>query len=48
MNVGSHGFSWSSATGGISGLDLHFGSRHLYINHSGSRACGFQLRCLSE
>ncbi|WP_300400623.1 hypothetical protein [uncultured Rikenella sp.] len=46
--VGYNGFSWSSATSGIYGLDLNFTSRYLYASYSDGRAHGFQLRCLSE
>ncbi len=46
--VGNYGFSWSSATSGIYGLDLNFNSQHLYASYSDYRAHGFQLRCLSE
>ncbi|WP_294601002.1 hypothetical protein [uncultured Rikenella sp.] len=48
MDVGYSGFSWSSATSGISGLDLNFSSQYLHTSHSDSRAHSFQLRCLSE
>ncbi|WP_304709090.1 hypothetical protein [uncultured Rikenella sp.] len=47
-SVGDGGFSWSSATSGIHGLDLDFYSQSLNTSASGSRAHGFQLRCLSE
>ncbi|WP_294600444.1 hypothetical protein [uncultured Rikenella sp.] len=45
---GYSGYSWSSATGGIGGLDLNFYSQSLTASRSDSRAYGFQLRCLSE
>ncbi|WP_297829373.1 hypothetical protein [uncultured Rikenella sp.] len=48
MGVGNGGFSWSSATSGIGGLDLHFNSQYLHASPSDGRAYGFQLRCLSE
>ncbi len=48
VSVGNHGFSWSSATSGIGGLDLNFSSQHLSTSRSDYRALGFQLRCLSE
>ncbi|WP_294600861.1 hypothetical protein [uncultured Rikenella sp.] len=48
VNVGIHGFSWSSVIGGISGLDLNFHSQILNASASDCRAHGFQLRCLSE
>ena len=48
VGVGNGGFSWSSATSGIGGLDLHFNSQYLHASPSDGRACGFQLRCLSE
>ncbi len=48
VGVGFHGFSWSSATRGIDGLDLSFNSQHLGTSRSDHRAGGFQLRCLSE
>ncbi len=48
MGVGHHGFSWSSVTGGVYGLDLNFYSQYLSASFSDSRAYGFQLRCLSE
>ncbi|WP_300829367.1 hypothetical protein [uncultured Rikenella sp.] len=47
-SVGYYGFSWSSATSGIYGLDLYFGSQTLLTNNSDGRGHGFQLRCLSE
>ncbi len=46
--IGNFGYSWSSATSGISGLDLNFNSQHLYTSYSDYRGHGFQLRCLSE
>ncbi|WP_304708064.1 hypothetical protein [uncultured Rikenella sp.] len=48
VNVSNHGFSWSSATSGIYGLDLNFHSQYLNTSRSDRRALGFQLRCLSE
>ncbi|WP_294591342.1 hypothetical protein [uncultured Rikenella sp.] len=48
MGVGYTGFSWSSVTGGVYGLDLNFFSQHLLTSNSDSRGHGFQLRCLSE
>ncbi|WP_300828618.1 hypothetical protein [uncultured Rikenella sp.] len=48
MNNGNYGYSWSTATNGIHGLNLNFSSQGLGSNHSDRRACGFQLRCLSE
>ena len=48
VSVGNNGFSWSSATSGIYGLDLNFHSQPLYTSYSDSRAHGFQLRCLTE
>ncbi len=48
VSVGYNGFGWSSATSGISGLDLNFHSQGLNTSNSDSRAHGFQLRCLSE
>ncbi|WP_304708829.1 hypothetical protein [uncultured Rikenella sp.] len=48
MNVGNNGFSWSSATSGINGLDLNFNSQNLNTSNSDNRAHGFQLRCLFE
>ncbi|WP_299457242.1 hypothetical protein [uncultured Rikenella sp.] len=48
VNVGSHGFSWSSATSGIYGMDLYSRSQYLNTSFSDHRAHGFQLRCLSE
>ncbi|WP_294600567.1 hypothetical protein [uncultured Rikenella sp.] len=48
MHVGDYGFGWSSATSGILGLDLYFGSQSLYTSYSDYHAYGFQLRCLSE
>ncbi|WP_294598889.1 hypothetical protein [uncultured Rikenella sp.] len=48
MGVGSSGFSGSSATSGVYGLDLNFGSQDLNASSSDRRAFGFQLRCLSE
>ncbi|WP_297830087.1 hypothetical protein [uncultured Rikenella sp.] len=47
-DVGSNGYSWSSATSGIGGLDLNFHSQHLNTGFSDGRAHGIQLRCLSE
>ena len=48
MYVGYHGYSWSSVTSGISGLDLNLHSQNLNPSHADYRAYGFQLRCLSE
>ncbi|WP_297627858.1 hypothetical protein [uncultured Rikenella sp.] len=46
--ISNDGFSWSSATNDINGLELKFYSRMLNISYSDHRAHGFQLRCLSE
>ncbi|WP_300728291.1 hypothetical protein [uncultured Rikenella sp.] len=46
--VGNLGFSWSSATSSIYGLDLNSYSQYLNASFSDYRASGFQLRCLSE
>ncbi|WP_304708568.1 hypothetical protein [uncultured Rikenella sp.] len=48
VTVGNYGFSWSSATSDIRGLDLNFHSQYLDTGSSDNRAHGFQLRCLSE
>ncbi|WP_304708583.1 hypothetical protein [uncultured Rikenella sp.] len=47
-DVGHDGYSWSSATGGIHGLDLTFRAQYLYYSTAHTRGHGFQLRCLSE
>ncbi|WP_304708402.1 hypothetical protein [uncultured Rikenella sp.] len=46
--IGDFGYSWSSATNGIRGMDLNFSSQTLGASSSDYRAHGFQLRCLSE
>ncbi|WP_294594864.1 hypothetical protein [uncultured Rikenella sp.] len=48
MRVGYNGHSWSSATSGIFGLDMNFGTTWFLFHTPDHRACGFQLRCLSE
>ncbi|WP_300729146.1 hypothetical protein [uncultured Rikenella sp.] len=48
LSVGYHGFSWSSATNDIYGLDLNFYVTGLNTGYPDYRAYGFQLRCLSE
>ena len=48
VSVGYYGFSRSSATNGIRGLDLNFGSQRLSADYADSRAHSFQLRCLSH
>ncbi|WP_294600406.1 hypothetical protein [uncultured Rikenella sp.] len=47
-HVGNYGFSWSSATSGIYGLDLGFSSQYFGTSGSDYRSHGFLLRCLSE
>ncbi len=47
-SIGDHGYSLSSATSGIYGLDLYFRSQYLHTSYSDNRATGLQLRCLSE
>ncbi|WP_297831698.1 hypothetical protein [uncultured Rikenella sp.] len=46
--IGLYGYSWSSATSGISGVDLNFNMTILDPGLTNDRAYGFQLRCLSE
>ncbi|WP_297831518.1 hypothetical protein [uncultured Rikenella sp.] len=46
--VGQNGFSYSSSTSNIGGLDLGFSSNYLGPGFSDNRGYGFQLRCLSE
>ncbi|WP_297623477.1 hypothetical protein [uncultured Rikenella sp.] len=48
VDGGDGGFSWSSATSSIYGLDLNSYSQYLNASFSDYRAHGFQLRCLSE
>ncbi|WP_300828924.1 hypothetical protein [uncultured Rikenella sp.] len=48
LAVGNDGYSWSSATSGISGLDLSFSVVWLPPSFAHYRAYGLQLRCLSE
>ncbi len=47
-SIGDHGYSLSSATSGIYGMDLYSRSQYLNTSFSDHRAHGFQLRCLSE
>ncbi|WP_297830153.1 hypothetical protein [uncultured Rikenella sp.] len=46
--VGGNGYSWASTVSGTDGLYLSFGATWLTPNSASRRACGFQLRCLSE
>ncbi|WP_294599620.1 hypothetical protein [uncultured Rikenella sp.] len=46
--IGHYGLSWSATTGNIYALDLNFGVTYLDPSSSNGRACGLQLRCLSE
>ncbi|WP_300828684.1 hypothetical protein [uncultured Rikenella sp.] len=48
MGVGYTGFSWSSVTGGVYGLNLNFHSQLLDSSYPDPCAGGLQLRCLSE
>ncbi|WP_294599307.1 hypothetical protein [uncultured Rikenella sp.] len=48
VDVGNHGYNWSSDTGGIGSVDLYFSTKHLNPQDGPSRAYGLQLRCLSE
>ncbi|WP_294601156.1 hypothetical protein [uncultured Rikenella sp.] len=48
MSVGNGGFSWSSVTSGINGVELYCHSQDLDTSGSDNRTHGFQLRCLSE
>ncbi|WP_300646563.1 hypothetical protein [uncultured Rikenella sp.] len=48
MYIGHYGLSWSATTGNIYALDLNFGVTYLDPSSSNGRACGLQLRCLSE
>ncbi|WP_294592763.1 hypothetical protein [uncultured Rikenella sp.] len=48
MYVGGSGFSWSSITNGVNGMDLNFSSHGLGTSSTSYRGYGFQLRCLSE
>ena len=47
-SFGNAGYSWSSATYGIYGLDLNFFVTWFYAGGAYYRAYGFQLRCLAE
>ncbi|WP_294597856.1 hypothetical protein [uncultured Rikenella sp.] len=42
------GYSYSTATSNTNGIVLDFDTEHLYPSGTTYRACGFQLRCLSE
>ena len=46
--VGSNGYSWASTVSGTNGMYLGFDVTWLHPSNAGSRAYGFQLRCLSE
>ncbi|WP_300828720.1 hypothetical protein [uncultured Rikenella sp.] len=46
--TGYYGYSWSSGVDGTDGIYLRFGVTYHNRNHKGSRAHGFQLRCLLE
>ncbi|WP_300829422.1 hypothetical protein [uncultured Rikenella sp.] len=46
--IGDHGCYWSVATNSIYGLHLHFYVASIHPTNPNLRACGFQLRCLSE
>ncbi|WP_304709042.1 hypothetical protein [uncultured Rikenella sp.] len=48
MSLGKHGFSWSSETNGMHGVDLSFHTQYFDAHGASHRAHGFQLRCLSE
>ncbi|WP_294600292.1 hypothetical protein [uncultured Rikenella sp.] len=47
-DVGSSGYSWTSAVSDILGRFLWFDTKALGTSHANRRAYGFQLRCLSE
>ncbi|WP_294593900.1 hypothetical protein [uncultured Rikenella sp.] len=48
VNVGYHGFSYSSSVSGNSGVYLNFSVTDLNPSGTYYRGYGFQLRCLSE
>ena len=48
MNVGHHGYSWSSAISSTSGVFLGFNTQYLNPSDVYYRGRGLQLRCLSE
>ncbi|WP_304708033.1 hypothetical protein [uncultured Rikenella sp.] len=47
-NVGSRGYSWSTAIGWTHGMFLYFDTMILGPSGLDSRGHGLQLRCLSE
>ena len=48
VRVGYYGYNWSSAISRTDGVFLSFDAKGLNPNHTGYRAYGRQLRCLSE
>ncbi|MDE6499915.1 MAG: hypothetical protein K2K83_04340 [Rikenella sp.] len=49
-NVGYGGYNWASTipAGSTYAHALNFHCGGIYLNHSNTRANGFQLRCLQE
>ncbi|WP_294597128.1 hypothetical protein [uncultured Rikenella sp.] len=48
MVVGNYGYSWSAAFNDTCAMSLAFHTTVLKLSSANPRACGFQLRCLSE
>ncbi|WP_299457228.1 hypothetical protein [uncultured Rikenella sp.] len=48
MGFGNYGYSWASTTSNTDGMKLSFNTTWLDPIDAYYRACGFQLRCLSE
>ncbi|WP_294600524.1 hypothetical protein [uncultured Rikenella sp.] len=46
--IGNSGSGWSATIHTTDGLFLYFNAAALQLSGTGSRAYGFQLRCLSE
>ncbi|WP_304708288.1 hypothetical protein [uncultured Rikenella sp.] len=42
------GYSYSASTDKRNGIALDFDVSHLHPGNANARACGLQLRCLSE
>ena len=47
-SIGNGGFYYSPSVNDCNGVYLNFGVASLYPSSAYHRACGFQLRCLSE
>ncbi|WP_304708320.1 hypothetical protein [uncultured Rikenella sp.] len=48
LSVGNDGYSWTSTVTDTDGMRLGFSVTWFDSSSTGSRAYGFQLRCLSE